>query len=176
MISVPEEQLAVGWVAFVLLVGLLPASFTDRSRSGYSELKKPSFAPPPWLFGVAWPVLYILMGVAAYLVQEAGGFFVVGVNRTELALFLVLQAVLAMWSIVFSGRRRLGLSVLVVLAGFALSITVAVLFWPISQTAAWLVIPTVAWLAFASLLAVSLRRLNRKRKKSKNDTESLCDD
>ena len=163
MVFVPDEQLLIGWIAFVVLVGFLPGSINGRSREGYSELKQPSFAPPPWLFGVAWTILYALMGVAAYLVQIEGGFFVVGVNRLALVLFLALQVVLAAWSFVFSGRQRLGLSVVVVLVGLVLSIVVGVLFASLSTLAAVFVFATSAWLAFASILAYSLFALNRKR-------------
>ena len=170
MVLVPDEQLAVGWISFVMFVGLLPGMINGRSRSGYAELEQPSFAPPPWLFGIVWPVLYGLMGAAAYLVQINGGFFVAGVNRTPLWLFLALQAVLAAWSFVFDGKRGLGLSLLVVTAGFVLSIVVSVLFGD-TELAVYLMLPTVLWLGFASLLAYYLYKLNKPRckkpKKSK---------
>lgn len=176
MVLVPDEQLAVGWISFVLLVGLLPGMINGRSRSGYAKLKQPSFAPPPWLFGVAWPILYGLMGAAAYLVQLEGGFFVAGVTRTPLWMFLVLQVVLAAWSFVFNGRSGLGLSLAVVLAGFVLAIVVSVLFFDVSPLAAAFVLATVAWLGFASLLAYSLYELNPAKCKKPAKSKKRCKD
>ncbi len=142
------------------LAGILGAFFTRAAIPGwYALLKKPSFTPPNWLFGPAWITLYLLMGIAAYLVWRQG-LTPAGV-RPALSVFLVQLALNALWSPVFFGLRSpLAGVIVIVLLWLAIVITIF-LFWQVSKPAALLLIPYIIWVSYASLLNISIWLLNR---------------
>lgn len=127
----------------------------------YATYKKPSFAPPPWLFGVAWSILYTVQGIAAYLVRvsrpepyapasEDG-------TRRALILYAFLQLLLALYA---PFAANLGVAFFIVLSSAALAVVVTVQFFSHSTAAGWLMTALVAWLLFASLLSFSLLLMN----------------
>ena len=127
--------------------------------SWYKTLVKPPFNPPNWLFGPVWTILYILMGVALYLVWDKG-LKKKGV-REAFWLFIAHLAVNAGWSVVFFGLHTLlgGLIVLI-----ALWVLIAVLikkFYAIDKSAAYLLVPYMVWVTFAGILNTALWLLNR---------------
>lgn len=142
------------------LAGILGAFFTRAAIPGwYALLNKPSFTPPNWLFGPAWITLYLLMGIAAYLVWRKG-LPAPGV-RPALAVFLVQLALNALWSPVFFGLRSpLAGAVVIVLLWLAIVITIF-LFWQVAKPAALLLIPYILWVSYASVLNISIWLLNR---------------
>lgn len=150
-------------LAFAVLlcqgVGGLGALFTASSvRTWYPQLAKPAFTPPGWIFGVVWPVLYCLMGVAWFLVWQ-GGWERREVRQATAAFFVQLALNLA-WSLLFFGLRSPLLGLLEMLAlGAAIGATMA-LFSRVSRVAAWLLVPYLAWVGFALLLNYSIWRLN----------------
>jgi len=132
-----------------------PAGFA----AWYSAIHKPSFTPPSWVFGPVWTALYVLMGVAAFLVWRQG----LGSRAVRVALLWFLgQLVLnALWSPVFFGWHRIALA-LVVLA--LLWVALVVTLWrfaKVSRTAAGLLTPYLAWVSFAGVLNASIWWLNR---------------
>ncbi len=154
---------AVTLVVFIVaceLAGILGSVFTMPSIPGwYAGLAKPSFNPPNWLFGPVWTILYALMGVAAWLVYEKG------VKRPEvkkaLSVFAAQLLLNALWSIVFFGAHMiLGAAVVIVLLGAMILLTIR-LFGKISKPAAWLLVPYILWVSFATVLNISLYVLNR---------------
>ena len=139
---------SLGLVAVVAAVG---GAATSRSVGDwYDGLDRAPWNPPAWVFGPAWTALYALMAVAAWLVAREG-LDVAGV-RTALALYGLQLALNLAWSLVFFGLRRpgWGLAVIVALL-FAIAAT-AVAFHAVSPTAAWLLAPYLAWVAFAASL------------------------
>jgi benzodiazapine receptor len=142
------------------LAGVIGSVFTTPSIPGwYAGLAKPSFNPPNWLFGPVWTALYALMGVAAYLVYEKG--WKEGRVRKALAVFVVQLVLNALWSIVFFGAHMiLGAAVVIVLL-WATILASILLFSKISRTAAWLLVPYILWVSFATVLNISLYVLNR---------------
>ena len=146
---------AVVSVGACLLAGMLGSLFTRSSvETWYAGLAKPAFTPPAWLFGPVWTLLYVLMGVAAFLVWRKG----VADPRVVRALmvFGVQLALNALWSPAFFGLRSCvaGLVVIVPLWG-AIVLTI-VLFAPLSGAAALLLAPYLAWVSFATVLNVAL--------------------
>jgi translocator protein len=149
-------------LAFVLvceLAGIIGSFFTAPSIPGwYAGLVKPSFNPPGWVFAPVWTILYILMGLAAYLVYEKGPKR--GDVRTALAVFAGQLLLNALWSIVFFGAHMiLGAAVIIVLL-WGLIVATIWLFSRISKVAAYLLVPYILWVSFATVLNISLYVLN----------------
>ena len=149
-------------LALPLAVGALGGVATSSSvRTWYPTLRKPPFNPPGWLFGPVWTVLYLLMGVAIYLVwtgarQPSGRRRVVAWWSAQLLLNLV-------WSLVFFGRRAIGPAfgeILVLWLAIAATIRAASAQRP---AAAALLIPYLGWTSFAAILNGSIWYLNRGR-------------
>ena len=142
------------------LAGIIGSVFTASSISGwYATLVKPPFNPPGWIFGPVWTILYAMMGLAAYLVYENGP------RRPEirkaLTVFAIQLIINALWSIVFFGARQiLGAVVVIVLLWVMILLTIR-LFSRISKAAAYLLVPYLLWVSFASVLNISLYTLNR---------------
>jgi tryptophan-rich sensory protein len=147
-------------VAVPLVVGGLSGYATARGVADwYPTLTKPSFNPPAWVFGPAWTLLYIMMGVAAFLVWRKG-LDVDGV-RIALTVFAVQLALNGLWSILFFGMRAPGLALAeIILLWIAIAIT-TVLFWRVTPTAGVLLLPYLGWVSFATVLNASLWWLNR---------------
>ena len=147
-------------VALPLVVGVLGSVLTfDAVREWYPTLVRPSFAPPTWVFGPVWTTLYVMMGVASWLVWRQG--FARSEVRGALALYAVQLAFNLAWSWVFFGMQRpflalLEIAVLLVLIGVTI-----LRFAPLSRTAAMLMAPYLVWVAFATVLNGGFWWLNR---------------
>ncbi len=139
-------------IVVCLSAGFIGSVFTFPSiPTWYAGLTKPVFSPPNWLFGPVWTTLYILMGIAMYLVWQKKG---------SLKLFLIHLGFNAGWSIVFFGLHSVlgGMVVIIILWGLIAAIIRR--FYMIDRTAAYLLYPYLAWVSFASILNVSLLMLN----------------
>ena len=147
-------------VAAPVVVGGLSGFATSRGVSiWYPTLVKPSFNPPAWVFGPVWTVLYIMMGVAAFLVWRQG----VGADgvRVALAVFVVQLALNGLWSILFFGIQSPGWALVeIVVLWCAVGATIW-LFWRVAPAAGALLLPYWAWVSFATILNASLWWLNR---------------
>jgi tryptophan-rich sensory protein len=142
-----------------LLVGSLGSVFTIPSIPGwYAGLNKPSFNPPNWIFGPVWSVLFILMGISAYLVYRQG----IKKNEVREALFIfaVQFGLNVLWSFLFFGLRSPAL-------GFAgiipLWISIAgtiISFYKISKTGSYLLMPYILWVTFAAFLNATIYLIN----------------
>jgi tryptophan-rich sensory protein len=151
---------AIGLFAWLLVVFAAAAVGAFASASAtefYRDLVRPSWAPPGWLFGPVWTVLYALMGVAAWLVWRARGF---GGARRALLVFVVQLAANALWTWLFFAWRQGGLAFAEILLLLALILATIVLFWQVSRLAAVLLLPYLLWVSFASALTLSVWRLN----------------
>ncbi len=142
------------------LAGIIgSASTITNITSWYSTLSKPFFNPPSWLFGPVWTILYLLMGIALYLVWlEAKK------NKRAvyaLKIFFIHLVVNSLWSIVFFGLHALLGSVIVILILLVLIIYLISLFGKINKTAALLLVPYLVWVSFATILNFSVWILNR---------------
>jgi tryptophan-rich sensory protein len=141
------------------LAGFIGSLFTTPAIPGwYAALEKPSFNPPNWLFGPVWITLYLFMGIAAYLIWRRGlGEPNVG---TALLLFGVQLVINASWSFFFFGLKSpLAGFVVIILLWIVILIT-ALYFLKISNTAAALMLPYIAWVSYAAVLNFSFWRLN----------------
>ena len=155
----------MGTVRSVLgLVGWLVLSFAagwigSRSMPGewYASLAKPPWTPPSAVFAPVWTVLYVLMGVAAWVVWRRAGF---SGAAPALALFVIQVALNALWSYVFFGLHRVDIALVDIAALWLVILIVLVLFWREDWRAGALLIPYLVWVGFASCLNFALWRLN----------------
>jgi tryptophan-rich sensory protein len=148
-------------LAVPLLVGFLGSLFTtaDSLNNWYANLNKPPFNPPDWIFAPVWTTLYILMGIAAFLVWQKG--LDNKPVRLALILFVIQLALNALWSPLFFGLRSpmFGLIDIVLLLS-AIVLTIFY-FFKISLWPALLLIPYFVWVFFATVLNTSIYILNR---------------
>jgi len=147
-------------IALPLAVGGLSGYATTGGVSTwYPTLAKPSFNPPAWVFGPVWTLLYIMMGVAAFLVWRQG--LTTEGARIALTVFAVQLALNGLWSILFFGMQTPGWALVeIVLLWLAIIATIG-LFWRVTPAAGMLLLPYLAWVSFATVLNASLWWLNR---------------
>ena len=137
--------------------GALVGFLTQRDSSFYATLVKPAFAPPAWLFPVAWSLLYAAMAIAMWLVLRAQGrdrFILLGLYIAQLAVNLF-------WPYLFFVQRALGLAFFWLLLLWMLAAIMLYQFLRESKAAAWLLVPYKLWLTFAGVLNFTIARLNR---------------
>lgn len=147
-------------IATPLAVGGLSGSATARGVADwYPTLTKPSFNPPAWVFGPAWTLLYIMMGVAAFLVWRKG-LEVDGV-KIALTVFGIQLALNGLWSILFFGMQAPGLALAEIIVLWIAIGATTVLFWRAVPAAGALLLPYWGWVSFATVLNASLWWLNR---------------
>ena len=143
-----------------LAAGAIGSIFTRQAiPTWYATLEKPAFNPPSWLFSPVWTVLYIMMGVAAFLVWRKG--LENRQVRIALIVFLVQLVLNALWSVAFFGLES-PLYGLIVIAALWVAILFTVLkFYRISLAASVLMWPYLLWVSFAAVLNSSIWLLNR---------------
>jgi len=160
--------LFVGAAVAVNLIGAVGVPFTATQGAWFAGLDLPSYYPPSWAFGVVWPILYALLGIAAVLVYREGR-DAVGVDgaptvarnaRTALGLFAVQLGVNVVWSPVFWGLERPDLGLVVLVALLPLVAATMVAFNRIDRRAALLLVPYLAWICFATALNYGIWALN----------------
>jgi len=146
------------WVFLCLLVSALGGLATASSVTDwYTTLNKPPFNPPDWVFAPVWTALYLMMAVAAWRVWRLPGS---ELRSRGLWLFGVQLVVNLAWSFLFFGWQRIELAlfdILLLLVLIALNLR---WFWQLDRVAGWLLLPYLAWVAFATLLNASLWWLN----------------
>lgn len=139
--------------------GIIGSFFTfSRLNSWYLELVKPTFNPPPWLFGPVWITLYTLMGIAAYLIWRSDS--AVRVKRLALGVFIAQLILNALWSVLFFGWRNPQLALIDLLLLWIAIVATIYCFANISKPAAWLLVPYLLWVSFAGYLNFSIWWLN----------------
>lgn len=147
-------------IAICELAGIIGSLFTMPAVPGwYAGLVKPSFNPPSWVFAPVWTTLYAMMGLAAWLVYAKG--WKRPEVRKALAVFGLQLVLNTLWSIVFFGAHRIFAAVAVILLLWAAILWTILLFRRISRPAAYLLVPYLLWVSFATVLTVSIYVLNR---------------
>ena len=154
--NIPKAVISI--VSCLAAGGIGSVFTTPAIPTWYASLQKPPFTPPSWLFGPAWTALYVLMGVAAFLVWRRG---LAGREvRIALIVFLVQLILNAVWSPVFFGLQS-PLSGLVIIAALWIAILLTIVrFWRISTAAGALLIPYIGWVSFATALNAAIWVLN----------------
>ncbi|MFA4861595.1 TspO/MBR family protein [Methanoregula sp.] len=146
-------------IGICLLAGVIGSFFTTAGIPvWYAGLIKPALTPPAWIFAPVWTILYVLMGIALFLILRSGG------RKEDVTICLVLfaaQLVLnVMWSVIFFGLHSIffGLVCLALLFIVLLCTTIGTL--RVSRNAGLLLIPYLLWLCIAGYLNASLYLLN----------------
>jgi tryptophan-rich sensory protein len=152
------------------LVGYLGTPFTISAiPTWYATLNKPFFAPPNWIFGPVWTMLYFLMGVAFYLIwkqdrgKSAKGRSASGGKkkvRTAGMFFLAQLGLNFIWSPIFFGFRSPLIALIVIVTMWVLIVMTMKKFYPLSRLAFYLLIPYLLWVSFATLLNAAIVILN----------------
>ena len=142
--------------AATLGAGALVGFLTQRDSAFYQGLAKPAFAPPGWLFPVAWTLLYAAMALSMWFVLRARGrdrFVLLGLYIAQLAVNLV-------WPFLFFVQQALGLAFFWLLLLWILAGVMLYQFFRESRIAGWLLVPYQLWLTFAAVLNFCIARLN----------------
>jgi len=145
----------ISWFAFVALcfaAAMSGALF--KPGAWHAALAKPRWHPPNWLFGPAWAVLYLMIATAGWLVWHSAGW------SPALVAWGVQLVLNAAWSWLFFGLRRPDLAFAEVILLWLSILACVLLFVPVSQLAAALMLPYLAWVAFAAALNFAMWRLN----------------
>ena len=141
------------------LAGIIGSVFTIPSITGwYNSLVKPDLAPPNWIFGPVWTMLFVLMGISAALIWRQG----LDRQDTRIALGIFIgQLVLnTLWSIIFFGLHSpVGAFVEIIFLWLAI-LAMIIAFSRISKPAAWLLLPYILWVTFAGYLNYMIWILN----------------
>jgi benzodiazapine receptor len=139
--------------------GILGSVFTSPAiPTWYASLEKPSFSPPNWVFAPVWTLLFLLMGISLYLIWERG--LENKKVRRAIFIFAVQLALNILWSIIFFGLQvPLYAFIEIIILWLAILITI-ISFYKISKLAAYLLLPYILWVSFASILNFSIMILN----------------
>ena len=141
-----------------IAVGGLSALFTMGSMKDFEALRQPPLSPPSWLFPVVWTALFILMGISLYLVLESPD-SIDGKEKAFKVYFLQL-AFNFMWSIIFFNFGAYEIAFAWLIALLALIVVTTANFFKISALAGVLMLPYIAWVAFAAYLNLAIAYLN----------------
>jgi tryptophan-rich sensory protein len=142
-----------------LAAGAIGSIFTRSAiPTWYASLQKPFFTPPNWLFAPAWTLLYILMGIAAFMVWRKG--LENRQVRIALIVFLVQLVLNALWSVVFFGLESPLYGLVVISIMWIAILVTAIKFFRISRVASLLMWPYLLWVTFAAVLNASIWLLN----------------
>ena len=146
-----------GWLLGSFVAGGIGAVASANAATFYGQLTQPPWAPPAWLFGPVWSVLYVMMGVAAWLVWRRHGF-----AGAALALKLFVAQLIAntLWTWLFFVWHQGAASLAEIMVLWLLIAGTTVAFWSRHRLAALLLLPYLAWVTFASALTYSLWQLN----------------
>lgn len=152
------------WVGLVLFIvaclgagGLGAIATTPEIEGWYKTIEKPSWNPPDYVFGPVWTTLYVLMGIAAWLLWKPEGF---RAAAKPMALFggqLVLNVA---WSFIFFGLHQPGWAFVEIVILWLAILATTMGFFRCSTIAGWLLVPYLAWVSFASVLNFAIWRLN----------------
>lgn len=156
MITVKLKPLLINIAIPLLLIGGLSALFTMSSMNLYETINTPPLSPPGWIFPIVWSILFILMGIASYIIWESKS----PNSKTAFIVYAAQLIVNFMWSIVFFNIRAYSFAVVVIIALIILICLNIFYFSKIKGSAGLLLIPYLLWVAFATYLNIAIAILN----------------
>lgn len=145
-------------IAIPVLLGLLTGlATTDSIDSWYATLNKPTFNPPNYLFGPVWTILYALMGVGLYIIYQAEPS---SIRTRSLRIFAGQLALNLSWSFIFFNAQSPFAALIVIVILWLAILMMIIFFFKISPAAAYLQIPYILWVSFATVLNAAIWSLN----------------
>jgi len=146
-------------IAIPLAVGATSSFFTVTGvESWYQTINKPSWNPPNWIFGPVWTTLYIMMGVALFLVWKSESPQVI--KKTAFILFAFQLVLNFFWSLIFFKLEKPGWAFIEIIALWLLILATIFAFARVNKTAAWLLVPYISWVSFAAILNYTIWKIN----------------
>lgn len=145
-------------VAIPLFVGLLAGLLTRDATESFSRLNQPFLSPPAWLFPVAWTILYVLMGIASYRIWVAVTTY--EKRKSALTLYAIQLAFNFFWPIIFFNLEEYLFAFVWIIILWGLIFLTKHKFMQIDAIAGYLLIPYLAWVAFAAYLNIGVWLLN----------------
>lgn len=147
-------------IALCLGAGLTGSFFTSPNiPTWYAQLQKPAFAPPNWVFGPVWTLLFVLMGIAFAMIWNKYG--IVKGAAVAITLFLIQLLFNIFWSAAFFGLRSPLLGLIDILILLILIFATIRSFYQVSHVSAYLLVPYAGWVSFATILNTAILILNR---------------
>jgi translocator protein len=149
----------ISWIIVCNVLGSFSAFITRANLAGWymQEILKPSFTPPNWLFGPAWTLLFTLMGISLYLLLESKR----NKEYKKALNFFIAQFILNIaWTFIFFGAKNTGLACLDIVLLLFLIILTIFQFAKVNKPAAYLLVPYLFWVSFASVLNYTVWLIN----------------
>lgn len=151
------QKLIISLIA-TIGIGSLGGIFTIAEiPNWYAGLNKPSFNPPNWLFGPVWTSLYTMMGIAFYIIWKQPA---TDTRKKAIQLFIIQFVLNFFWSIIFFSLHSIGAALIEIIVMWIFILLTIIQFSKLSKPAAWLLVPYIAWVSFATLLTASIWKLN----------------
>ncbi|MBQ9737728.1 MAG: tryptophan-rich sensory protein [Clostridia bacterium] len=141
-----------------LAVGLLSAFFTRGNMMLFDQIVKPPLVPPAWVFPVVWSILYVLMGIASYIVYQSDA--PQNEIKKALAVYAAQLVVNFFWSIIFFNLQAFLFAFYWLVLLWILVVATTILFWQIKRAAGILLLPYLVWVTFAGYLTYAIFLLN----------------
>lgn len=138
------------------IIGSTALTTGGSSNTWYAGLVKPVLNPPAWVFGPVWTALYLLMGISLWLVWKSNS----KDRKMAISLFVAQLALNAIWSPIFFGTHSVGNALAIIVLLWAAIILTILIFKKISKPAAWLLVPYLLWVSFATYLNYAIWALN----------------
>lgn len=146
-------------LAIPLAAGGFSAFLTRGSMEQFQKLNKPPLTPPGWLFPVVWTILFLMMGLASYLVWKSDGSR--RAVRSALRVYGLQLGFNFFWAILFFNMNRYLPAFFWLAALWVLILATTLRFYRLSRTAGYLMAPYLVWVAFAGYLNYGIYLLNR---------------
>lgn len=150
--ALPREWPAAVWPLATVAAAGIGALASMDAPTFYAQLDKPDWAPPAWVFGPMWTMLYLLMATAAYRVARTGH----ALRRSALGMFGAQLVANAAWSWLFFGLHRGGLALAGAGVLLLLTALTALLFGRVRSSSGWMMVPATLWVALATVLTASV--------------------
>ncbi len=146
-------------IGLTALVAVLAGLGSMSSDKVYASLQLPALAPPSWLYGVVWPILYVLMAIATVLIDRKIPNS--PEKRSTITLYWVQLVVNVLWPYVFFLLQARLLAFLWLALLLVLTVILTIRYWRLYAPSGWMLIPYVLWVAFATYLNGAIWLLNR---------------
>lgn len=142
-----------------LAIGAISGFISSNNMNDFKVLNKPTFSPPGWLFPVVWTILYILMGIASYLIINTKNSSH-NQKNSAITLYGIQLLFNFFWTFWFFNLKLYLFAFIWLIALWFLILVTTVKFFHISKTAAYLMIPYLIWVTFAGYLNLGITLLN----------------